>query len=614
VKAIHVLLAIAACGPPPRGVDTGGTADAGDDPNATTCGIGREHSYIGCDYWPVDLPNAIDIWGDATFGCTAPSSPRTMAVCTAEPFATIVGPCDYAGGCSQYPLGTCETKSVCALDAQHAPFAIVVANPDDVETATITLRDAAGVAYTTDVAPNAVVPLYPQEVGFPDHSIEVNGITDAAYHLHASRPIVAYQFNPLNDVGVFSNDASLLIPSDTFDRRYFNVSYWSNQMAGYATVVASEPGVTTVTVHATAAIRAGRNQTAIPAGGTASFALQRYDTLTLMAATGGDPTGMELVGDQPFGAFGGHEATPVSKTDPGCFADHLEEQLFPASTWGTHFALARSVPRRDAPDMLRIVAQSPNTHVQITPAAASGSCGTLGPGQSCDLYVDRDVEVTSTEPIMIARFLLSVGAVYDGACDANDPRPPGDPSLAIVTPVEQFRSDYQFLAPMYYTAHHALIVVPDGGTAILDGTDVTSSLAPFGSGAYRGGRIPIQAGPHRLACAATCGIEVQRLERHGVVHVRRWSGSRADRVAVARARFPLGGRARPVLGCPRTARVHPVRGQGCAHLVHVVRRSHRPLPAGSADTGAHGRRSCAQTRSRSTTETCQGAAPRSSRG
>src|SRR5262249_44352165 len=156
--------------------------------------------------------------------------------------------------------------------------------PDASASATITLSDSTGKQFMADVAPGAVLPIYPQMVGFADHSVETSGVShDVFYHLQSSRPIVAYQFNPLDDVGVFSNDASLLIPSDTFDRHYLAVSYWSNQMAGYVTIVASSQGVTHVTVHATAAIRAGRDQPAIPQGGTATITLTHGDVVTFEA-------------------------------------------------------------------------------------------------------------------------------------------------------------------------------------------------------------------------------------------------------------------------------------------------------------------------------------------
>ena len=76
------------------------------------------------------------------------------------------------------------------------------------------------------------------------------------------------------------------------------------------------------------------------------------------------------------GVFGGHEAAVFGETTAPdnqhtsgpCCADHLEEMMFPSSTWGKSFAIARSQPRTNEPDMLRILAQKPNTVVTFTPA------------------------------------------------------------------------------------------------------------------------------------------------------------------------------------------------------------------------------------------------------
>ena len=57
----------------------------------------------------------------------------------------------------------------------------------------------------------------------------------------------------------------------------------------------------------------------------------------------GDLTGTLIESDQPVGVFVGHEATVLSNqaTSP-CCADHLEDQLFPASTWGKVLVVAGS--------------------------------------------------------------------------------------------------------------------------------------------------------------------------------------------------------------------------------------------------------------------------------
>src|SRR5262249_9608631 len=171
--------------------------------------------YIGCEYWPVDLDNAVEVLGQPVGGnCDATGLPS--AVIADLPTCNGFSLCDYGGDCSAAGGGTCTTTQVCALDAQHAPFAIVVSNPNGGEMpATVTLQNKAGMRAQVTVNSHEVKTIFPQMLGFPDQSLDFSGIEDKAYKLTSNVPIVAYQFNPLNNVGVFSNDPSLLIHANT---------------------------------------------------------------------------------------------------------------------------------------------------------------------------------------------------------------------------------------------------------------------------------------------------------------------------------------------------------------------------------------------------------------
>jgi hypothetical protein len=75
-------------------------------------------------------------------------------------------------------------------------------------------------------------------------------------------------------------------------------------------------------------------------------------------------------------------------------------------------------------------------------------------------------------------------------------------------PTEQYRSEYILLVPSQYNQSFMSIVAPAGGNVTVDGADVTAQLQPFGSNAYKAGRIPTTAGQHRIACGGGCGVEV----------------------------------------------------------------------------------------------------------
>jgi len=469
-------------------------------------------SYIGCEYWPVDLDNAAEVQGTEFlpgFGCPTPSggtAPAVSAMVCANG-ATISGLCDFGGDCSTSPGTTCGAKNVCLLNAQKSPFAIVVSNPQPTAV-TVTLSNGTGQTAMDTIAPGQVKALFPQMMGFADQSLDHSGIETKAYKLVASAPIVAYQFNPLDNVGVFSNDASLLIPQHAYDVAYTGVTFKTltrrpatNDYNGYLTVVAAGAGTTTVTVSGVkAGVRAGTGVAAIAAGGSQTFTLNQFQTLNLEAVGGGDLTGTQITCSQPCGMFGGHEATVLSQAAQSpCCADHLEDQIFPNSTWGKVYVVARSKPRTTVvPDMIRIVAQHDATTVTFNPAQ-TGCTAPLGIGQFCDVFISGDVQVSANEPILIAHYLSSNGGTQMDA---------GDPSLSFAVPTEQYRSQYTLLVPSQYNENYLSIVAPAAGTVTLDNMNVTGMLAAFGDGAFKAGRVPVPAGAHNLVCSDGCGVEV----------------------------------------------------------------------------------------------------------
>ncbi|HEY5920424.1 MAG TPA: IgGFc-binding protein [Kofleriaceae bacterium] len=489
-------------------------------------------SYIGCEYWAADLDNAQDIVGlqgslncDPIFGVPGVKN-ATLPVCfNMMGGGAIAGFCDPPNAACPANF-TCQNQPICYLDAHLSPFAIVVSNPQPKDS-NVTVLGPGGQMIQRIVPAGQVASILPQMGGaIPDQSIDGTIKAAKAYKVTSDLPIVAYQFNPLDNVNVFSNDASLLIPKTAYDTDYY-VMAWatldrrnplpgSHRFYGYVTIVSPADG-TQIEVTPTVAVQASATQTTLAAGVPAMFTLNAHEVLQLQATGAGDLTGTHITSPNmmPFGVFGGHEAAFFAEATPPnpqytspCCADHLEEMLFPSTTWGKQFALARSAMRADnlmPPDYIRIMAQKPGTAVTFMPAPSatvSGNCGALGPGQFCDVKIMGDTEINSNEPILVGHYLQA--SIWSGFFDSIGN---GDPSMAIAVPTEQYRKDYTILIPNSYMNNYLSISAKATGGVSVDGTPVTLTNFP-GGGTHRAARVPVTPGRHTITCADGCGVLV----------------------------------------------------------------------------------------------------------
>ncbi|MBV70726.1 MAG: hypothetical protein CMH52_05195 [Myxococcales bacterium] len=474
----------------------------------------RTRSYIGCEYWPVDLDNAIEILADKPNGrrCSNPQYNYTEQIRVCDGPSGLAGLCDVGNVCP--PGYQCRDRSACILNAQRSPYSIVVSNPSDSLAANLVLTDGAGNSANLSVQPNAVEKIYPDRLGLTDMSVDQTSLSRRAYQLVSDAPIVAYQFNPLDNVGVFSNDGSLLIPSHALDTIYYALTLptltrrpATNDYSGYISIVGTAPNETRIRVTPTGDVRGGIEIAAITAGSPTEFTLRQGDVLNLEAAADADLTGTRIEsvdGQTPFAVYVGHEAVIVTDLEPRrglCCADHLEEQLFPASTWGSRFIIARTAPRPDtlrsgrpAPDLVRILAQKDDTAISFEPAIM-GLCPSLNRGQFCDIFIDRDTAIDSSKPILVGHILLS-----------TDSRS-GDPALAFAAPYEQFRERYTFLVPDEYADQYISIAAWGDRDVRLDGERVSERLTAV-TGNWTAGRIRVGPGQHELTCPDKCSVLV----------------------------------------------------------------------------------------------------------
>src|SRR5262249_26036617 len=154
----------------------------------SACDVAAEsRSYEGCEYWAVDLDNAVT----ADQGAAAAQQYAIVVTNPLEVPATVtVEVNDAAPG-----------EPLAIRKVAEAHLARVVGGGD------IAILDlpARGVDGASDPRLNDGPGTW---------------LSSRAYHVRSTAPIIAYQFNPLENVDVFSNDASLLLPPHSLDGDY----------------------------------------------------------------------------------------------------------------------------------------------------------------------------------------------------------------------------------------------------------------------------------------------------------------------------------------------------------------------------------------------------------
>ena len=441
------------------------------------CDAARENkSNVGCEYWAVDLDNA-------NINATKNAAAQQYAIVVSNPQPDL--PADIV----------IEQDDGAPGDAENPTLAAVASVPPG------NLR---------------VFKLGPREVdGSPPGEFDTGAgtaLTRAGFRIRSSVPVVAFQFNPLDNVNVFSNDASLLKPVEavTYSPGRVEPQYlvigWPQTIANtddpetnfnpadpidlraFMTVVGTRPD-TQVRVTSSTRVIPGDGIAETPPGGTLSFTLQPFDVLNL--ETGGfnaDFTGSLVEADQPVLVFSGGEASDAPYFDKisnrFCCADHLEEQIDPMRTAGTRFFAAHAPNRSRAvseagapligvveePEFFRVMAVGDEGPIRITTSlpAPDGELTLPGRGAYLDLIAYRDFMLEADGPVMLA----SVQASQDAA-GVKRGLPGGDPSLIVIPPIEQFRSDYVFLTPDKYAFDFVVIVAAPDTQVRIDGRDVT---------------------------------------------------------------------------------------------------------------------------------------------
>jgi hypothetical protein len=438
------------------------------------CELARSNrSYVGCEYWPVDLDNAVVEVGNA--------AAQQYAVALSNPSSL---PAEVKVWVNEAPYGQ---------PAQLKVLTTRIVAPEALELILLPSREVDGSA--------------PGEYDTGTHT----AVTANAYKIVSTAPIIAYQFNPLENVSVFSNDASLLIPTPALSTDATTTSGASYMVMGWPQTIAttSDPktnfgedlrafltivgtrDATNVRVYLSTDIVG--NGTTIPAkrkGDFLDFKLNPFDVLNL--ETGGfaaDFTGSRIEADKPVVVYSGSEASDVPDfpdlTTRQCCADHLEEQLFPLPTLGTTFIAVSTSGRMQAlkdaggqitprvePEFFRLLPAGEFAALTTNLPAPDNQI-TIAGGKYVQLKTTQNFWIRSTEPLVVGQFMPS-----QDVSGIPSSLPGGDPSFILLPPVEQYRRDYLFLTPDKYAFDFFAVAAPATAKLTIDGRVLAAGLIP----------------------------------------------------------------------------------------------------------------------------------------
>lgn len=512
------------------------------------------NSYIGCEYWAVEMENHLLYTGSDNVNVPEDRRPpfavvlaNTSATFDAEVtvyaaegvFAESI-PIRVVGSRSRDPGDEPVTVYSEVINLRGQRVAGPLAGPID----RITLPRN---SMMTLILPNRDIPF------------GSSSLTEVGYKVVSSQPVVAYQFNPLCCNYNYTNDASLLLPTSALTENYMFMSHavWAGgasrlprPFSANLTVVATEPD-TLVTID----LRPSSNPNRLYAEliydithpervsgpdetGRISLTMQPFEVFNVAgkgAAPVEDLTGARITASAPVAVFGGHTCSNVPFSVSAC--DHLESQLFPMETWGQRYVAAPLKLRNENPGTnsregtyWKFLARQDNTRITtginlnppnvLSPSGEgvkacrdfsddpSSGVFTLNAGQTCEFGSRQMFVAQGDRTFLLGAFVAGQNTVFNRV-DWGDRA--GDPSFFLVPPQEQYRNEYSFLTPSTYFVSYVTVTTLPGIPVTLDGevlnlTNFDHEITPDG-GTIRA-HIPVQPGPHTIRAAVPLGIIV----------------------------------------------------------------------------------------------------------
>ncbi|MGB0591399.1 MAG: MopE-related protein [Myxococcota bacterium] len=432
-----------------------------------------------------------------------------------------------SAGCLFAPIVGNDTSNVFK---GPLPWAVIAANANDTPT-DVTLYYPDGEVVDSVVIEGGDLHIF--ELDGPTNALweqeQETGVTSKVFRLEATRPIVAYQFQPYSSSQSATADAALLLPRHAWGNNYLLLNH-KGTGATWVTIIALDDGV----VARVRMPEVMNNQTkaggGIPALGPSDvhlIPLNAGESARIWASSSVDMSGMGIfTGNKDVAVIVGSPGTNLPGPNVVGYNDYLEEQLPPRTAWGTEVAVVKFRPITNESDVYRVMADKNGTTVNITgdfEAQYSLDEGEFAEFQSAGSFV-----VEGSDAILVAHGMVSAKVStgtpdpvewpgwYEGTsnCGASGTLTAdnmGDPAVSFVTPSAQYRNNYVFLTPYTYAWDVLTIIVPEWAwdTVLVDGLPLPAPTVLAGSSDLWFARFLVADGAHHVESPLVgVGIEV----------------------------------------------------------------------------------------------------------
>jgi hypothetical protein len=411
--------------------------------------------------------------------CAIPNAGACTGTCALKNLGSSYIGCDY------YPTTLANLHET---QPWNFNYAVVVANTTNAQ-ADITITQGPNAITKTSVGPGtAKVINLPYVNALVKPTINEAGPSlvaiDGAYRLRSNQPVTVYQYEPieytLNGLFSFTNDASLLLPVNTWTGNYIVASrnHWVIQgfnLPGFYAVVAREDA-TTVTIKPSATGTIVSPGGGVVGNGSGIVMLNEGDVLEVFTNSGGgipdvsDLTGTIINADKPVQVFGGHKCTQIPVGTQAC--DRLEEAMLPIETLAKKYIVTPpliptggNIPKAQ---MIRVIATEDATAITYDPAQPGAPAMLAKAGDWFEIAKNvNDFEIQSDKKILVSQYMQGQDAGGGS----------GDPAMALAVATEQYRSKYLVHAPINYESNYVNITAPMDAKVTLDAVAIPALKA-----------------------------------------------------------------------------------------------------------------------------------------